>query len=93
MFTRRNVLTLFATAPVAYAVATPAFAREAEIYNEGGVAIDGSDESRLVVGLAWRCSSKKQIHVRLQKGFHFVREKSLMCWMTLGIFLLGSWMQ
>ncbi|MGX9354904.1 YHS domain-containing (seleno)protein [Roseobacteraceae bacterium S113] len=43
MLTRRNALTLFATAPMAYALASPAWAREPEIYNEGGVAIDGSD--------------------------------------------------
>ncbi|MCH2165333.1 MAG: YHS domain-containing protein [Marinovum sp.] len=43
MLTRRATLQLFATAPVAYAIATPAFAATDPVYQEGGIAVDGSD--------------------------------------------------
>lgn len=42
MLTRRATLHLFAVAPIAYA-ATPAFAAEPNVYQEGGIAIDGTD--------------------------------------------------
>lgn len=43
MLTRRHALSLFIAAPAALAVSSPAFAMTAEIYAEGGIAIDGSD--------------------------------------------------
>ena len=45
MLTRRATLQLFAAAPVAYAAAaaTPAFASEPAVYQDGGIAIDGTD--------------------------------------------------